>query len=210
MSSTSVMETSSITETISSMNDLSSSIETISESLLTTSEPSLTSTSTSESLSTTVISMTSTRQLTDVLMSSNIAVSSTNNQIVVTSTNTISPTVVDVPNTTSLLVSMGAIVSLVVPVIIILICIIICIAVKYKKTKQQQVNIKNNTLIVKIDTETNPSYDTINIPEGIYMDTTPQLSNEENRVNMTEPSIEENIAYGFNMMTAVEDTYDFI
>ena len=210
MSSTSVMETSSITETISSMNDLSSSIETslltstfTSEPSLTsisTSEPSLTSISTSESLSTTVISMTSTRQLTDVLMSSNIAVSSTNNQIatdVVTST--ISPTVIDVSITTALLVSMGAMVSVVVPVIIILICIIICIAVKYKKTKQQQVNIKNNTRIVKIDTETNPSYDTINIPEGIYMDMTPQPSNEENRVNMTEPSIEENIAYGFNM-----------
>ena len=164
--------------------------------------------------------MTSTLQLTDVLMSSNIAVSSTNNQIatgIVTRTlptSTISPTVIDVPITTALLVSMGAIVSVVVPVIIILICIIICIAVKYKKTKQQQVNIKNNTCIVKVDTETDPLYDdalnTKITPEGIYMDMTAQPSIEENRVNMTEPSIKENIAYGFNMMTAVKDTCDYI
>ena len=42
------------------------------------------------------------------------------------------------------------------------------------------------------------------------MTTHDQPSIEENRINMTEPSIDENIAYGFNMMTAVEDTYDYI
>ena len=102
------------------------------------------STTVHEMPSTTVHEMPSTTvQLIYVLMSSNIAVSSTSNQTatdVVTSTlptSTISPTVIDVPTTTALLVSMGVIVSVVVPVIIILICIIICIAVKYKKTKQK-------------------------------------------------------------------------
>ena len=87
--------------------------------------------------------------ITDVLMSSNIAVSSTSNQ---TATDVVTSTLPT--STISLMYQLlqhyqsqwVLIVWYVVPVIIILICIIICIAVKYKKTKQQQVNITNKQI----------------------------------------------------------------
>ena len=42
------------------------------------------------------------------------------------------------------------------------------------------------------------------------MDMTSQPSIEENRIIVTQLSIEGNFANGFNMMTAVEDTDDYV